>query len=630
VHAQPVPPDFAQRLRAARAVATLADRLESLCELAKFDLGFLATIQLDRVLTAEAAGKVVAGFANLRLAVLGSSTLDHLLPPIRTAGLRHRMLIDTYLAPFGQYRQELLAPDAPLHRLLPDVLLLSLTAREAIGGITLDASVEQAERSLESWIGELRELWRLARGDSNRIVVQQTFLDTTEPVFGDFDRYVPGSPSRLVARLNERVADAAAREGVLLLDIARASARDGLHAWFDPARWLQGKIEIAPQSAQRYGELLTRLIAAQQGRSRKCLVLDLDNTLWGGTVGDDGVEGLVLGAGSAVGEAHLALQHHAKLLSERGVILAVCSKNDPAIAEQAFQTHPEMVLRRSDVACFVANWDDKSENLKSIAAQLNIGLDSLVFVDDNPAERARVRDSLPMVAVPELPSDPALFVRCIADGGYFDAVAFTADDRRRADQYTANARRESFLRSAQSMDDFLSALEMTLEFGEVSGVDLTRVTQLINKTNQFNPTTVRCSMGELADWIATPGCIALRFRLLDRFGDNGLISAMVLGPCGDAADALEVRLWVMSCRVFGRQVEDEAMNIAVESARQRGVRTIRAAYVPTPKNGVVASLYERLGFARDVAAPSALDATRWTLDVEHYATRPTHLRREAI
>jgi FkbH-like protein len=511
----------------------------------------------------------------------------------------------------------------------PDVVLLSVTAREAIASVALGATHAEADQAIASSVAELRELWGQARSAFSPVIIQQTFLDVSQPVFGDFDRLVPGSPARLVARLNDQMIDAASQDGVLLLDVARASARDGIDAWFDVARWLQGKIEIAPQSAQRYGDMLARIIAAQRGQSKKCLVLDLDNTLWGGVIGDDGIDGIVLGDGSAVGEAHLALQRYAKILNERGVILAVCSKNDPAIAEAAFEGHPEMLLRRSDIAVFVANWNDKAANLKTIAEQLNIGLDSLVFVDDNPAERARVRESLPMVAVPELPNDAALYVRCLADGGYFEAVSFTADDRQRAEQYARNAERDSLRGAVQSIDEYLRALEMTVTFGEIRSVDLGRAAQLINKTNQFNPTTRRCTLGELTEIAGLPDSIALQFRLADRFGDNGLISVMVLRPDQDAPDVLDIDTWVMSCRVFGRQLEFEAMNIAVEAARDRGIRTLHAHYVPSEKNGVVAGLYEGLGFTRANRPAPTEGASHWELNINEYVARRTFLERKA-
>lgn len=622
------PPDFSQRLRDARATTDPHDRTEQFAALAQFRLGFLETIQLDNALTRTAAS-TPAGYSRIRLAVLGSCTHDHLLPAIRVAGLRRRLLFDVHAGSFGQYRQELLEPSAQLQAFRPDVVLLSLTAREAAARVPLGATHAEADEAISSWVAELRELWNKARNAFNPTIVQQTFLDISEPVFGDFDRFVPGSPARVVARLNDQTIDAAAQDGVLLLDVARASARDGIDAWFDIARWLQGKIEIAPQSAQRYGEMLARVIGAQRGQSKKCLVLDLDNTLWGGVIGDDGIDGIVLGDGSALGEAHLALQRYAKLLKERGVILAVCSKNDPAIAEAAFQEHPEMALRRPDIAAFVANWNDKAANLRAIAEQLNIGLDSLVFVDDNPAERARVRESLPMVAVPELPADPALYVRCLANGGYFEAVSFTADDQHRAEQYAKNAQRESLRGAAQSIDEYLRALEMTVTFGEIKPVDLGRVAQLVNKTNQFNPTTRRCTVGELTEIANLQGSIALQFRLADRFGDNGLISAMVLRPAADDPAVLDMDLWVMSCRVFGRQLEFEAMSIAVEAAHRSGIRAIRATFIPSEKNGVVAGLYESLGFRRANRPASTEGTSHWDLHVNEYIARRTFLERRA-
>jgi FkbH-like protein len=495
--------------------------------------------------------------------------------------------------------------------------------------VPLDATAEEADRSVAQAIAELRQLWTSARNNFNALVIQQSFLDVSEPLFGSYDRLVPGTPTRLVTRLNEMVASAAWQDQVLLLDVSRASAREGIDAWFDTTRWLQGKIEIAPQAAPSYGELVSRLVAAQRGQSKKCLVLDLDNTIWGGVIGDDGIEGIVLGEGSALGEAHVALQRYAKLLKERGIILAVCSKNDLGIAESAFCKHPEMVLRRSDISAFVANWTDKAENLKAIAEQLNIGLDSLVFVDDNPAERARVRESLPMVAVPELPSDASHYVRCIADAGYFEAVTFTDADRDRADQYAANAERDALRGNSQSMEAFLHGLEMKLEFGPVMPVDLARVTQLINKTNQFNTTTRRHSAEAVSRLVTAPENLALQFRLVDRFGDNGLVSVMILSPVPDQTDVLEIDTWVMSCRVFGRQLEIEAMNIAVESVRNRGIRALSADYVPTKKNGVISELYESLGFSRlhQSAQTETSGTSRWILKLAEYTPQQTQITR---
>jgi len=620
----PVARDFRGDLRAALDGAKPTECLESLASLAACRLGFLETVQLDRAL-GRLGLKEAPGFLPIRLAILASSTVDHLSPAISVAGLRRKLLIDVHSGRYGQYRQELLDPTSALHHFAPHSVLFSLSARDAIAGIPVTATAAEVDEAISRFVGDLRSLWRKARELGNAAVIQQTLLDLSEPVFGGYDRIVPGAPTRLVTRLNDQLCEAAARDGVLLLDVARASARDGIDAWFDVGRWLQGKLEIAPQAAPLYGDLVARILAAQRGLSKKCLVLDLDNTLWGGVIGDDGLDGIVLGEGSAAGEAHLALQHYAKRLKERGIVLAVCSKNDAKVAEAAFRDHPEMVLRRSDIAAFLANWDDKALNLKAIAARLNIGIDSLVFVDDNPVERARVRQSLPMVAVPELPEDAAHYVRCLAEAGYFEAVAFTSEDRDRAQQYAANAEREALLGSAESMDEFLRGLNMTTVFGPFTAVDHARVVQLLNKTNQFNTTTRRYTSEEVAHIMSLPEAVTLKFRLLDRVGDNGLVSTMILRPTPDDEDVLEIENWVMSCRVFGRQLEFEAMNIAVEAARERGARGLVANYIPTAKNDVIKTLYPSLGFTEVNQSAPANGATRWFLDLADYVERDTHI-----
>jgi FkbH-like protein len=622
----PTAPDFRADLRAALGSTDSADCVERLASLAQYRLGHLETLQLDRALgrlTLEPSSDLTA----VRLAILASSTVDHLSPAIRVAGLRRRLIIDVHVGTYGQYRQDLLDPHSSLHQFAPQFVLFSITARNTIASIPLSATTAEVDDTIVQSIQELRLLWRKAQEKFNATIIQQTFLDITESVFGSYDCMVPGAPAQVVTQLNDQLLKAAAQDGVLLLDVARASERDGIDTWFDTANWLHGKLEIAPEAATLYGDMVTRVVAAQRGLSRKCLVFDLDNTLWGGVIGDDGLGGLVLGEGSAAGEAHLALQRYAKQLKERGIILAVCSKNDPAIAEAAFNDHPEMLLKPSDISAFVANWSDKADNLKGIAARLNIGLDSLVFVDDNPVERARIRQSLPMVAVPELPNDIAHYVRCLSDAGYFEAVTFTPEDRQRTDQYAANAERQLLLESSGGLDDFLQNLQMSVVFGPFVTADLTRVTQLFNKTNQFNTTTKRYSAEEVAHLAAAKQAVTLQFRLLDKYGDNGLVSAMILRTDRKKPEIFEIDNWVMSCRVFGRQLEYEAMNIAVEQASRRGGKALRANYIPTPKNGVISELYSSLGFSTLNDRTPKDGGTCWFLDLTKYITRSTHIYR---
>ena len=362
-----------------------------------------------------------------------------------------------------------------------------------------------------------------------------------------------------------------------------------------------------------------------RGKSSKCLVLDLDNTLWGGVIGDDGLDGIALGQGSAAGEAHVALQRYAKRLLERGVILAVCSKNDEANALAPFQQHPEMVLKQSDIACFVANWQDKAGNLRHIAKTLNIGIDSLVFVDDNPAERALIRRELPAVGVPELPDDPAEYVGTLASAGYFEALDITAEDRERAEQYRANASRDALRASATDMAGFLDSLKMELTWAPFDRAGIKRITQLINKTNQFNLTTQRYTEAQVLALMEREDegrVVTLQLRLSDIYGENGII-ALVIAKVTPSSD-LDIDTWLMSCRVLGREVEQATLNILAARAKDLGCRSLIGTFKPTDKNSMVKDLFSKLGF--EPLDTTGSGETRWTLPMSGFTPGTLHMQ----
>jgi FkbH-like protein len=344
------------------------------------------------------------------------------------------------------------------------------------------------------------------------------------------------------------------------------------------------------------------------------LVLDLDNTLWGGVIGDDGIENIVLGQGSAAGEAFVAFQRYVKQLAQRGVILAVSSKNDLAVAESAFDDHPEMILRRHDIAAFEASWGDKPAALRQIAEQLNVGLDSLVFFDDNPAERELMRQSLPMVAVPEVPEAVDGYVACLSEAGYFETVAFTADDRGRSDQYAANALRKQAEAGTTDLETFLRSLGMRLIVLPFRPVDVPRIAQLINKSNQFNVTTRRYTEVDVTAMMNDQETLTFSARLDDRFGSNGIVS-VVIGRVmtQDGTRVLDLDTWLMSCRVLGRSVENALLRVVADAAREVGASRLVGRYRPTSKNGMVADLYRRLGF--EAAGSDAGNETLWTLEI---------------
>jgi FkbH-like protein len=603
-----------------------AKAFADLRHLAGHRLDFLTTMQLDRL--AEAAFRAApAIWPEIRLAMLGASSMEHLQAPIRVAGARRGLRVTPSIGGFGQFRQDLIQPDSRLRDFKPHVVLLSLRAADVVDRLPLGATSAEVDDAVAAGVQGLVDLWRIARTHIGAAVIQQTFLNTDYPVFGSFDGAVAASSQSITDRLNRSVRDAAAAEGMMLLDIAHWSAIQGLPPWYDPTRWHHAKQLIAPTAAVFYGDLVGRLLAAMRGLSAKCLVLDLDNTLWGGVIGDDGLDGIVLGQGSGAGEAFIAFQAYAKLLSQRGVILAVCSKNTHEIAEAAFLEHPDMVLKREDIAVFVANWNDKPSNLREIARSLNIGIDSLVFFDDNPAEREIVRQTLPEVAVPEAPEDAAHFVACLAEAGYFEAIAFTEEDRARAEQYRANSERSQAMQSGTDMESFLASLDMKMTVAPFTAVDLPRITQLTNKSNQFNLTTRRYTQDQMAAFAASESAVTLSFRLVDKFGDNGLIGVLIALPDTENATILRIDTWLMSCRVLGRQVEAETINQLCRIAKDRGFTAIAGDYIPTPKNALVRDIYARMGFTH--IAGDAGNATQWSLTVADFQPTETAIAVDA-
>ncbi len=344
-------------------------------------------------------------------------------------------------------------------------------------------------------------------------------------------------------------------------------------------------------------------------------MLDLDNTLWGGVIGDDGLEGIVLGHGNPSGEAYLGVQRMALELRARGVVLAVCSRNDDDAARLPFRHHPDMVLKEEDIAVFQANWQDKAANLEAIAEHLDLGLDALVFVDDNPVERDLVRRVLPQVAVPELPDDSSLFPRAVLAAGYFEATAFTGDDRHRADQYRANAERAALRRTSRDLDGFLESLEMRITFQPFDPLGRSRITQLINRTNQFNLTGRRYTEAEVEALEHDPGVFTLQVRLVDRFGDNGMVGVVI---CRRDGEAWIVDTWLMSCRVLNRRLEEAVLDELVRQAARAGVATLIGRYVPTGRNGLVRDHYPGLGFAPDGETDGV---TSWRYGVARHVRR---------
>ncbi|HUA55653.1 MAG TPA: HAD-IIIC family phosphatase [Candidatus Sulfotelmatobacter sp.] len=585
----------------------------------------LDDVQLSRLATqvfrARAAGRALAPLTPFRLGVVSNATTDFIVPTLVATALRHGIALECIAAPFGQVVQQALSATSEIRAARPDAVLVALDFR----GLPLRASLGDATAAEATVARSLEQIMTIRdglRGEGGTTVILQTIAAPAEPCFGSLDRTVSGTPRAVIDALNRALVAGAAGSGDVVLDVAGLAEIVGLGAWHAPLEWNLAKAPFAHRFLPLYADHVCRLIGALRGKSRRCLVLDLDNTLWSGVIGDDGLEGIVIGQGDATGEAHLSVQQAALDLRERGIVLAVSSKNDDAVARRPFREHPDMLLREEHIAVFQANWNDKATNLEAIANELSLGLDALVFLDDNPVERGLVRRLLPQVAVPELPDDPGLYARYLAASGFFEAAAYSAEDRARADFYRDNARRATLQAQAGGIDAYLASLEMEVTFRPFDDPGRARIAQLVNKSNQFNLTTRRYTESEIRDVADDPDCLTLQVSLSDVYGNNGMISVII---CRPIADDWDIDTWLMSCRVLGRQVEVAVLEEIVRHARRRRIARLRGIYRPTARNRLVVDHYARLGFDLTERQPDG--TTVWHLKIaDTHASRSVSMK----
>jgi FkbH-like protein len=605
----PAADDFRARVRALRQNDQVDER-----EVRSLATAALTLPQLDMLARAVPKTALPLGTDWIRMSILSNATTDLVIPAVVGSAPRHAVWIDAVGAPFGSFVNEAFDPQSETHRRDNDVVVLALDHRAFDFAPCLGDAALATER-VDQAVQTVAQLAHAFLSANNAVVVAQTLAAPATTLFGNLDSQLPGTLQWMIERFNERIR-AGQVPGVALFDVAKLAASVGLDQWHDPVQWNIGKFPFGHDCAPLYADGLCRIVMAAKGKAKKCLVLDLDNTLWGGVIGDDGMTGIVLGQGSPVGEAFVAIQRTALALRERGIVLAVSSKNDEAVARQVFREHPDMLLREEHIAVFQANWKDKASNLRAIADTLNIDASALVFLDDNPAERQQVRQELPEVGVPELPPAPEYYPTMLLAAGYFESLQFTAEDRVRAAQYQENAARTVALGAASNMGAYLESLNMIAHVARFDDTGRARITQLINKTNQFNLTTQRYSEADIAAFEADPDILGLQVRLQDRFGDNGMISVVI---CKRDGDSWLIDTWLMSCRVLNRRLEEQILNILYACARERGIRRLIGVYRPSAKNGMVKEHYHKLGFA---PVGENDEAATWSLGLDTYVPRP--------
>ncbi len=565
----------------------------------------------------ENLAKDFSAFPVRRVALLGDSATQFLAKAIKAWGYEEKLNLEVFDADFDQIDRQIVDAGSELYESKPEFIVVypcveKLWARFA--GTPPEAKSKFAERVLE----EIQAWWANAGRLSKARVIHFNFVEINDAVFGHFAAKTASSFTYQVKKINLALMDLA-RENkhVFLADLDGAVKQAGYATAHDPRLYATAKVALAVDFLPAAAKMVADIIKAISGQIKKCLVLDLDNTIWGGVIGDDGMENIELGE-LGLGHAYDALQQWAKELKNRGIILAVCSKNDEDKARQPFQEHPDMTLRLDDIAVFVANWENKADNLRRIQQVLNIGFDSIVFVDDNPFERNLVREKLPEVTVPELPEDPSMYVSFLRSLNLFETASFSEEDLQRTRQYQEEIARDDFQKTFTSIDDYLASLKMVSTVRPFEKFTIPRVAQLTQRSNQFNLRTQRYTEADVEQMKNSPDFITMALQLKDKFGDHGLIAVVILKRL-DAACAW-IDTWIMSCRVLKRGMEEFTVNQMVKHARQQGLARLAGEYLPTAKNGMVKDLLPRMGFAERNG--------RWELELNQFQEYKTFIEQE--
>lgn len=555
-----------------------------------------------------------------KIAILGGSTTNEVADQLGLFLLNYGIEAEFYQSEYGQYWQDAMFGTPELDEFKPDVIYIHTNWRNVEHFPTTADTPAQVDELLEAEYTRFETMWQALAQKFGCPVIQNNFDRPNYRLMGNRDVWDVRGRTNFLSRLNQKFyAYAFAHEDFYINDLDYLASDYGLTAWGDAFFWHMYKYAMCLDAIPSLANSLANIIKSLYGRNKKALVLDLDNTLWGGVVGDDGVDGIAVGPEVPEGQVYAEFQSYCKALKSIGVVLAVDSKNDEENA-LAGLNHPDGVLRPDDFVAIKANWDPKDQNLKAIAAELNLGADSFVFADDNPAERAIVEAQVPGVAVPVL-DGAENYIKTLDHGGYFEVTTLSGEDLKKTELYHANAQRRRAQAAFADYGAYLDSLEMTATIRGFEPLYIQRIAQLTNKSNQFNLTTLRCSEDDIRGMAENPAWLCLYGKLVDKFGDNGVVT-VVAGQ--SEGETLHLRLWLMSCRVLKRGMEDAMMDAVVADAAARGLKTIRGYYYPTAKNGMVKEFYAGMGFAK--VDEDADGNTTWELSVEGYTPRHPHMQ----
>lgn len=530
--------------------------------------------------------------ADLKIAVIGSFSIQYFVLLLRYLLKENGIAADIYEGEYNSIAMDALNPESELFAFDPDLVIGLPHYTDIRLFPELFSAEDERDALLEGEAKKQIRIWKALSAGRERHILWANYAFPLENELGSLEKQYPFSKTSYYSAVNAML-QAERPENVCIIDLEGLACYFGKQNWFDYSAYFLSKTGFKTEYLKAVCDVFVRHILAVRGRTKKCLVLDLDNTLWGGVVGDDGADGIILDPNNALGEAYRYFQSYVLALKRRGVILAVCSKNEEHIAKEPFTENKNMIIRLDDISCFVANWNDKVGNIRAIAKQLNIGIDSLVFFDDNPAEREIVAKYLPEVTVIEVPEDPADYVKVLAAASPFDWLQLTREDILRSDSYIANRKRIELESSVVNYEEYLRALEMRGGVYRLETSNVARFAQLINKTNQFNLRTQRYTEAQVSEMISDSSKVCLYSTLSDCFSEYGVISCVILEKSGKSGF---IDSWVMSCRVLKRGVEHMTMESIISEAKKMGCEEIRGQYLKTAKNSLVKNLLDEMGF----------------------------------
>lgn len=561
--------------------------------------------------------------SKFKVALLGDTATQLLVTALKGEAVYRGQAIEFFEGEYNQVERQLLDPTSDLFQFEADFLVIFQSTHKLGERHCLLEASQQAALADErlSFIASVCANPLL----NDKIIICFNYPEIEDTVFGSYANKVVTSLSYQVRKLNYELMNLAQQyPNLYICDMAGLQNKLGRDFMFSPTVYVSTEMILSVDALPYVASRIMDIICAVKGSFKKCLILDLDNTIWGGVVGDDGFEGLQLGHGLGVGKAFTEFQMWVKKLKQRGVIICVASKNNEETAKEPFEKHPDMVLKLSDIAVFQANWETKVDNIRAIQGILNISFDSMVFLDDNPFERSIVRENIPGITVPELPEDPGEYLECLYAQNLFETASSSSADKDRTNQYQIEAKRVSFSKTFTNEADFLKSLDMVSVVTGFTKFNTPRVAQLSQRSNQFNLRTIRYTEADIAEMVSDNHVIGLSFTLEDKFGDNGLIAVVIMRE--QDSRTLFIDTWFMSCRVLKRGMENFTLNTMVEYARQRGFKRIVGEYIPTSKNKMVEGHYEGLGFMKI----SCEDRFLYELDLEFCQFKECYITRKEV